>query len=140
MWIHHHGHTRDGCVPETHALQPIGYGEVGLVPGVLDSVQADVRREQHMRNPVPPRLLQIALDGAEARSVEAGTGPLGYRDCAVIVNGLRPVLADLHAKVDALDHAWDCDADKPRGAGMPCDCPIKAVIALFDGAAGLDIP
>jgi hypothetical protein len=39
----------------------------------------------------------------------------------------------MRVEVEALDHAWDCDSDKPRGAGMSCDCPIKDVLALIDG-------
>jgi hypothetical protein len=45
------------------------------------------------------------------------------------------ILRGLRAKVVALDHAWDCDADKPAGARMPCTCPIKDVIALFEGGS-----
>ena len=41
----------------------------------------------------------------------------------------------MRVEVEALDHAWDCDSDKPRGAGMSCDCPIKDVLALIDGSS-----
>lgn len=52
--------------------------------------------------PLPPRLLQVALDGAEARSIKAGAGPLGYRDCGVVLNGTRALVDDLRAQVEAL--------------------------------------
>lgn len=83
-----------------------------------------------MRNPVPPRLLQIALDGAEARSVEAGTGSLGYRDCAVIVNGLRPVLADLREQVETAPVPGEDSNGIYSDGWMDA---LDMVIALIDG-------
>jgi hypothetical protein len=53
----------------------------------------------------------------------------------VIEEAIGAYKADLRAKVEALDHAWDCDADKPRGARMPCTCPIKNVLGEIDGSS-----